>query len=146
MRRPTRVRRGTLEWERLQQELSAGKRRGRSGGTRKSKNDDAAVILERSGLGGFVREYRFHPTRRWEIDFVWEDEKVALEVEGVNHYRSNDHPGEHRSVEGFARNCEKYSEIALAGYLLIRVTTDQVEGAMVPLVCRALAVRRGGKG
>lgn len=30
----------------------------------------------------FVREHRFHPTRRWRFDFAWPDEKVALEVEG----------------------------------------------------------------
>ena len=29
-----------------------------------------------------VREYRFHPTRRWRFDFAWPPQKVALEVSG----------------------------------------------------------------
>ena len=39
------------------------KRKG-TGGPQSSKNDDAAVVLERAGLGGFDREVRFTLKRR----------------------------------------------------------------------------------
>ena len=143
------LKRGTLEHEAAAKAIRNGthKRGRRSGGAQTSKNDDAAVVLERAGLGGFDREVRFHLQRQWKLDFFWRRERVGLEVEGLNRFA--DHPGQHRSVEGFTDNCIKYSEAAIAGVLLVRVTTAHVEdGAtaddctMVRLVRRALEARR----
>lgn len=58
------------------------------------------------------------------------------------------HPCGHRSVEGFTSNCAKYSEAAIAGVLLVRVTTEEVEdrdNTMVDRVRRTLAARRAGR-
>ena len=30
----------------------------------------------------YVREYRFHPDRRWRFDFAWPDSLIAVEVDG----------------------------------------------------------------
>lgn len=68
---------------------------------------------------------------------------MGLEVEGLNRWAA--HPGQHRSVEGFTDNCAKYSEAAIAGVLLVRVTTAEVEdpdNTMVDRVRRALEARR----
>ncbi len=139
-----RLKRGTPEHAEAVKAIRAGthKRRGRaSGGAQASKNDDAAVVLERASLGGFDREVRFTLKRKWKLDFFWRRERVGLEVEGLN--RFSEHPGQHRSVEGFTDNCVKYSEAAIAGFLLVRVTTAQVEdGTMADLVRRALEARR----
>lgn len=123
------------------------KRGRKSGGAQSSKNDDAAVVLERAGLGGFDREVRFTLKRKWKLDFFWRAERVGLEVEGLNRFA--EHPGQHRSVEGFTDNCLKYSEAAIAGVLLVRVTTGHVDdgptaenSTMVGLVRRALEARR----
>ena len=149
-RTANRLKRGTPEHEAVRSAIRKGthKRRAASpGGAQISKNDDAAVVLERAGLGGFDREVRFHLQRKWKLDFFWRPERVGLEVEGLNRFAA--HPGQHRSVEGFTDNCLKYSEAAIAGVLLVRVTTAQVEdGAtvgdctMVDLVRRALEARR----
>ena len=146
-----RLRLGTPEHAAAAKAIRKGthKRRGGSGGagSATSKNDDAAVVLEKAGLGGFEREVRFTLKRRWRLDFFWRRERVGLEVEGLNRFAA--HPGQHRSVEGFTDNCLKYSEAAIAGVLLVRCTTAQVEDGktaeectMVDLVRRALEARR----
>lgn len=69
-----RLRRGTPEHAAAVKAIRAGthQRRGRGsqGGAQASKNDDAAVVLERAGLGGFDREIRFTLKRRWKLDFL----------------------------------------------------------------------------
>ena len=147
-RAANRLKRGTPEHQAVRRAIQKGTHKRRSaGGAQTSKNDDAAVVLERAGLGGFEREVRFTLKRKWKLDFFWRAERVGLEVEGLNRFAA--HPGQHRSVEGFSDNCIKYSEAAIANVMLIRVTTAHVEdGAtaeectMVRLVRRALEARR----
>lgn len=139
------LRRGTPEHAEAIELIRKGRQKvrgGSSGGAQSSKNDDAAVVLERAGLRGFEREVRFTLKRQWRLDFFWRHERVGLEVEGLNRWA--EHPGQHRSVEGFTDNCVKYSEAAIEGVLLVRCTTAHVEdGTMVDLVRRALEARGG---
>lgn len=66
-------------------------------------------------------EHRFHPERRWRVDFAWPDFKVAVEVEGAVWTR-----GRHTRPLGFFRDCEKYNHLALAGWFLLRFSPQQV--------------------
>lgn len=71
------------------------------------------------GLPEPVAEYRFHPSRKWRIDWYFEGEngrKVALEVEGGVWTG-----GRHTRSGGFVGDMEKYNEMAAAGILLLRV-------------------------
>jgi very-short-patch-repair endonuclease len=84
------------------------------------------------------REYRFHPERRWRFDFAWPDKKVALEVEGGTW--SN---GAHTRGKHFESDCEKYNEAAIAGWHVIRVTTDMVrDGRAIGFLLRALGIEQ----
>jgi very-short-patch-repair endonuclease len=79
-------------------------------------------------------QYRFHPTRRWTFDFCWPDLKLALEVEGGIWTK-----GRHTRGKGYEKDCEKYNEAALAGFRLLRVTTDMVKaGTALNVVERAI--------
>ena len=75
-----------------------------------------------SGLGRPEGEYRFHPTRRWKIDWAWPQEKIALEVEGAAWTQ-----GRHTRGSGFIKDMEKYNELAIMGWRLIRVTPKEIE-------------------
>lgn len=155
------VRLGTPEWELLQKELSRMSpgslelermnprseiqrlcnQRRRSKGAKRDHADDAAVILERAGLGGFEREVRVHDQRLWRFDLARRDIRVAVEIEGMNRWGA--HPGGHRSVEGYAADLDKYNEAALAGWMVLRFTTAQMnDGTMVEMVRRAVALRK----
>lgn len=89
------------------------------------------------GLPEPVKEYRFHPTRRWRFDWAWPDHKVALEVEGGAYIN-----GRHTRGAGFIHDMQKYNEAALHGWLLIRVTPKQFYSDAPLLVQRAIEARK----
>ena len=101
---------------------------------KKEAEDVIANELIEAGLGGFEREYRFHPIRRWRFDFAWTDERVALEVEGSVWAR-----GRHTRGKGYLGDIEKYNEAVLEGWRLLRIATDHAGmGYVVDLIERAL--------
>jgi len=82
-----------------------------------------ARLCEVSGLPAPVPEYRFHPARKWRIDYYFEanGRRVALEVEGG--VWSN---GRHTRGSGFLRDMEKYNAISAAGIILLRTTPKEL--------------------
>ena len=89
------------------------------------------------GLPVPEREWRFTgPTgkRRWQVDFCWPDRRVCVELEGGVWK-----VGRHNSPTGFLKDMDKYNELALAGYTLVRATPAMVDsGAALDLIERAL--------
>lgn len=89
------------------------------------------------GLPEPEREHRFRGLsgkRRWRFDLAWPEHMVACEVEGGTWVR-----GRHNRPEGYQRDCEKYSEAALCGWQVIRVTTAMVyDGTAIGYVEKAL--------
>lgn len=80
------------------------------------------------------REYRFMPPRRFKFDFAWPAVMVALEVEGGVYSG-----GRHTTGSGFTQDCEKYTEAALRGWKVIRVTSHHINnGRMAGWLERAL--------
>ena len=61
-------------------------------------------------------EYVFAPPRKWRFDFAWPEHKFAVEVEGLIYG-----PGRHQSIEGFAKDGEKYEAAMLLGWTVYRV-------------------------
>jgi len=68
------------------------------------------------------REYRFHPVRRWRLDFYWPCCKFACEVEGGVFTN-----GGHTRGVGFEKDCEKYGEAMLAGITVYRCTGNLIK-------------------
>lgn len=78
-------------------------------------------IIQAFNLPVPVAEYRFHPIRKWRLDYCWPEHKVALEVEGA--VWTN---GRHTRGSGFVKDMEKYNCLASMGYKLLRVTPQQL--------------------
>ena len=79
-----------------------------------------AQVCEKHGLPRPTQEFKFHPTRKWRIDYFFNNPlngvKVALEVEGgVFGY------GRHNRIGGYLKDLEKYNALAENGILLVRV-------------------------
>jgi len=92
-----------------------------------------------SGFPEPEREYRFHPTRKWRLDFFWDQSLtnshfgVAVEIEGGTWIR-----GRHVTGSGVEKDIEKYNEVALANIVLIRATSKHVkDGRAVEWLRRA---------
>jgi len=81
-----------------------------------------------------ISEYKFHKSRKWRLDFVWLDEKFVVEVEGGIYKK-----GRHTRPIGFKNDCEKYNEAELAGFHVLRVTSDHIKnGKAIEWIERAL--------
>ena len=81
----------------------------------------AETKLHLHGLPPYVTEYRFHPVRKWRLDYAWPAQKIALEVHGGVHSG-----GRHTRGEGFTADREKMNEAAAAGWVVIEATAEQI--------------------
>ena len=68
-----------------------------------------------------VKEYRFHPKRKWRFDYAIPESKVALEVEGGVWSG-----GRHIRAQGFLGDMEKYNTATLMGWKVLRTTPDDL--------------------
>jgi hypothetical protein len=101
-------------------------------------------FLEQLDLLGFVREYRFHPTRKWRCDAALPDDDVRVCVEYDGFVGASQGYGNvgHTSINGMKRDGEKANELALMGWILIRVNAETVKnGKAIEWVIRALEQR-----
>ena len=65
-----------------------------------------------------VREYRFHPTRRWSFDFADPETKVAVEIDGGAFIG-----GRHTRGSGFVKDQEKLNTATSMGWRVFRYST-----------------------
>jgi hypothetical protein len=63
-----------------------------------------------------VKEYYFHPVRKWRFDYALPELKIAIEVEGGVWSG-----GRHITGTGFLGDCDKYNSAAVMGWIVIRV-------------------------
>jgi very-short-patch-repair endonuclease len=85
-------------------------------------------ILEEYGLKVEL-EHRFHSERKWRVDMaVFSGNlKVAVEIEGGTYTDSR-----HRSSTGFLKDIEKYNQLTMNGFLLLRYThTDHTNSEIL---------------
>lgn len=81
-----------------------------------------------------VREFRFHPTRKWRFDYALPEYKIAIEVEGGVWTG-----GRHISPTGFLRDMEKYNSAAALGWRVIRTVPTQLNsGSTLSLIQQAI--------
>lgn len=96
--------------------------------------DRLARDLTYAGLAPPIREFRFAPPRQWRFDFAWPGRGLAVEVEGGTFIQ-----GRHSRGAEVTKDCDKYNEAALRGWIVLRVTTDMCRsGAALRIVTRAL--------
>lgn len=99
-------------------------------------------LLQEAGLPQPKRELRFHPTRKWQMDYAWEKERVFLEVEGLFSRDLNGKvvAGRHRQIGGYLKDMEKYNEAAAMGYRLLRTTPSGLtKPELIDLLRRTLS-------
>ena len=74
------------------------------------------------GLPAPVRQYLFHPVRKWRFDLAFPDYMLAVEVDGGTFTN-----GRHTRGAGYAEDCIKYAEAVTLGWRVLRFTTGQVQ-------------------
>lgn len=79
---------------------------------------DVFTVICKTDLGvECVKEYKFHPERRWRFDYAIPERKIALEVEGGVWTQ-----GRHTRPQGFLGDIEKYNTATLMGWRVFRTT------------------------
>jgi very-short-patch-repair endonuclease len=75
-----------------------------------------AEALEADPLPGWdlVREYRFHPERRWRFDFAFPGVKLGVEVDGRGHFRGK-----------MSTDYDKQNEATRLGWRVLRFQSGQ---------------------
>ncbi len=95
--------------------------------------------LKALGMPLPVRDYIFHPVRRWKMDLAWLDVKISCEVDGNEWAQTNGTKGRHGGAKGMQSDCEKLNEALLLGWHPYRFTGSQVKsGYAVGILERAL--------
>ena len=79
------------------------------------------AIFNAFGIPAPQREFRFHPTRAWRIDFAWPSRKLAVEIDGG--IWTN---GSHSRGSGLMRNMEKRNAMAVLGWRLLCYTPQSI--------------------
>lgn len=89
-------------------------------------------------MEGCQTQYRFHPTRKWLIDFAFPERRVALEVNGGT-YLQGKRRGAHSRPVRQRQDYEKWTTASLMGWTLLLVdSVDVKKGRHVELVLQAL--------
>ena len=95
--------------------------------------EDFAMALKFDDFPAPVREYQFHPTRKWRFDFAWPAQKVAVELEGGIWIG-----GRHNRPISMEGDMEKYNAAALLGWHVGRFSKRMVkEGAAIAWLTEA---------
>lgn len=77
---------------------------------------------EAVGLGEWVQEHRFHPTRKWKFDWANPENKIAMEQEGgIWIY------GRHNRPSSMLKDMEKYNNAAALGWRVLKFTPQEFE-------------------
>lgn len=99
----------------------------------KSKGEELLALHLSSYKLPFVREFKFHPTRKWRFDFAFPDRKLAIEIEGGIYSK-----GRHTRPDGYQKDMEKYNAASTLGWTLLRFTPQQVKKGFAILQIREL--------
>lgn len=86
-----------------------------------------AFHIKAADLPKPVREYRFHPKRRWRLDFAWPDMKLAVEIDGGIFANKKGKVGAHVRGAGARADMEKRNEAIILGWRVLRVCGDHVK-------------------
>ena len=93
--------------------------------------------LRVKGLPVPVAEYVFAPPRRWRFDFCYLNERIGIELHGGIFIF-----GRHVRGTGFAKDCEKYSAAALAGFRVLHFTEkDLRHGEAMTVIEKILGIQ-----
>jgi hypothetical protein len=72
----------------------------------------------------YVAQYRFHPSRRWRLDFAWPEKMVALEIHGGVWSG-----GRHTRGGGFIADRRKMNAAVAIGWRILEWTPDDLDDA-----------------
>ena len=81
-------------------------------------NLEATFAMALAAVGcDMIREYKFHPTRKWRLDFADQQSKTGLEIDGGEFSG-----GSHSRGVGMANDYEKRNSATEMGWAIFQIT------------------------
>lgn len=105
-------------------------------------------MLEK-GLPKPQTEKTFMYSRYWRFDFLFEEEKLAIEYQGGLFQRKTNETDTirksgHNNIMGQTRDWEKANEAQIRGYMVMFVNPKTIDdGTAIDQIVRAYKVKRG---
>ncbi len=87
-----------------------------------------------------VREFRFHPTRKWRFDYAIPVLKIAIECDGGVWTG-----GRHVSPQGYLKDMEKFNAAAELGWVVLKFTPQNLVTSGTIETLRATIAKRVGE-
>ena len=84
-----------------------------------------------------VREFRFHPTRKWRFDYAIPVLKIAIECDGGVWTG-----GRHVSPQGYLKDMEKFNAAAELGWVVLKFTPQTLVTSGTIETLRATIAKR----
>ncbi len=78
------------------------------------------VLQKQTGFD-FIKEHKFHDSRKWRFDLANLETKTAVEIEGGIFCN-----GRHTRGNGYLADMEKYNAAIELGWSVLRYTPDQI--------------------
>jgi very-short-patch-repair endonuclease len=99
--------------------------------------DDLLFQIKSVRLPMPIREFKFHPKRKWRFDFCWPDIKLACECEGGIYIK-----GGHSTGQGIEKDIEKYNAAMELGWDVYRCTNKMIKaGVAVQTLERLIKIK-----
>jgi very-short-patch-repair endonuclease len=98
-------------------------------------------LLQRHELPNPVREYKFHPVRKWRFDFAWPKIKVAVEIDGGT-FGGTKMLGNHAIGMRYQQDCIKSNAAQLEGWAVLRADREMVGTDEFGAVVRQMLLKR----
>lgn len=88
-----------------------------------------------------VKEFKFHPVRKWRFDFAIPEYKIAIEIDGgVWTY------GRHNRSTGYIADMEKFNAAASLGWVVLKFTPDeQYKSSTFKLISQTIETIKNGR-
>lgn len=119
----------------MDKQVNAKKKKSRQTAKTAQIRDVFTVICRTDLKVECVKEYKFHPIRKWRFDYAIPEHKIALEVEGGVWTG-----GRHTRAQGFLGDIEKYNTATLMGWRVFRTTPDELyKTATINLIKHAIS-------
>lgn len=98
-------------------------------------------LLLRHQLPQPVREYKFHPIRKWRFDFAWPKIKLAVEIDGGT-FGGTKMLGNHAIGKRYQEDCIKSNAAQLDGWAVLRADREMVCTEEFGDIVKAMILKR----
>lgn len=103
-------------------------------------SDYFTLTCKAIGLPEPIPEYKFHSKKKWKIDYVFENIKLAIEIEGGAWMPKGG--GRHNQSQGFINDMEKYNALTELGWRLLRYIPQKIDFDQIKKVYTILILNK----